>query len=196
MDWLIRAEWTPVFFGKATQLAYVDTLNIVFIIVLVICGITDMLYQRVFNFITYPAILTGLVLNTLGSGRLGFQASLIGFLIGFIVFFIMFLFAGMGGGDVKLMATIGALMGYPFIIYAGAFSGLFGFVMAIVVLFSRGRLFPSLRNVFGVFFSYLIPGLEKRGLNPENNFPIPYGYAMTIGSLWAWILVGTGVLRM
>jgi prepilin peptidase CpaA len=194
-EWVLRPEMTPPWVSGTSQVAFVDTVNVLFLLVLGICGGTDIFAHRIYNFVTYPAMVTGIVLNTLGSGWRGLQMSVIGLVVGFVMFFIVFLFGGLGGGDVKLMAAVGALQGYPFIMYASAFSALFGALIAVGALMARGRLWRSLRNVFGVMLSYAVPFMEKRHLDPKESFPIPYGYAMAMGSLWAWFLTAAGTLR-
>ena len=52
-----------------------------------------------------------LVLQTVQHGWRGAGSALLGTLAGASVFLIFYLLGGMGGGDVKLMAGFGALLG-------------------------------------------------------------------------------------
>jgi len=112
MEWAIFADKTPAWITGASQWAFTDAINMVFLLVLLVCGITDVFRQRIYNLVTYPAIIMGITLNTVGSGWKGLRFSLIGFAVGFLLFLIFFLLGGLGGGDVKLMGAIGALQGY------------------------------------------------------------------------------------
>ena len=51
--------------------------------------------------------------------------------VGFAVFLIFYLMGGMGGGDVKLMAGFGALLGLPGVLWAALWTAAFGGVIAL-----------------------------------------------------------------
>ena len=51
--------------------------------------------------------------------------------VGFAVFLVFYLLGGMGGGDVKLMAGFGALLGLPGVLWAALWTAAFGGVIAI-----------------------------------------------------------------
>jgi len=151
------------------------------------CAITDILHGKIYNRITYPAVLVGDLLAVL-SGVVVLKASIVGLLVGFILYFLVFMMGGFGGGDVKLMTAIGALMGYPFVIYASFYSALVGGMISLGVIIWKGRFLKTLRNIFAVLFSYplslLFPGVEPVSLSPENSTRIPFGFAICLGTLW------------
>ncbi len=156
--------------------------------VVTVCAITDILYGKIYNKITYPVIMLGVLLS-LFAGFMALKSSLVGLLVGFILYFLVFMMGGFGGGDVKLMTAVGALMGYPFVLYASFYSALIGGIMSIAAVVWKGKFLQTLRNVFSVFFSYplslLFPGMEPISLNPENSIRIPFGFAICLGTLWA-----------
>jgi len=156
--------------------------------VVTVCAITDILYGKIYNKITYPVIMLGVLLS-LFAGFMALKSSLVGLLVGFILYFLVFMMGGFGGGDVKLMTAVGALMGYPFVLYASFYSALIGGIMSIAAVVWKGKFLRTLRNVFSVFFSYplslLFPGMEPISLNPENSIRIPFGFAICLGTLWA-----------
>ncbi len=156
--------------------------------VISVSAITDVMYGKIFNKVTYPAIIGGLIVNALISGKY-FQSSVIGLLVGFILFLIVFLIGGLGGGDVKLMAAIGAIKGYPFVMYAAFYSALVGGLISIMIMIWKGRFLRGMRNIFRVLFSYIFsfvfPGMEPESLNPEESEKIPFGFAICLGTLWA-----------
>jgi len=158
--------------------------------VITVCALTDILHGKIYNRVTYPAIGIGLLLGLL-TGFMMLKASLIGLLVGFILYFLVFMMGGFGGGDVKLMTAVGALMGYPFVLYASFYSALVGGVISLGVIIWKGRFLKTLRNIFSVLFSYplslLFPGVEPVSLNPENSTRIPYGFAICLGTLWTVI---------
>lgn len=98
--------------------------------------ITDLEQHLIFNVVILPAIVIALAGSWLPGAPAPLDA-LIGAAVGFGFFFIVALLkpGGMGAGDVKLAAFIGAVVGFPNVITAliiGIFSG--GFVSLILVL--------------------------------------------------------------
>ena len=78
--------------------------------------VTDVSKQKIFNWTTYPGIVAGLVLNLFGQGRLGegwegLQGSLMGFAVCGFIMLVSLVFFQIGGGDVKLIAMMGAFLG-------------------------------------------------------------------------------------
>lgn len=164
------------------------TRDILLYLVIAVCAITDVMYGKIFNKITYPAIILGLLINLL-LGKQAFQSSVIGMLVAFILFLIVFMIGGLGGGDVKLMTAIGAIKGYPFVMYAAFYSALVGGLMSIAIMIWKGRFLKGMRNIFRVIFSYIFsfifPGVKPLSLSPEESEKIPFGFAICLGTLWA-----------
>jgi len=161
-----------------------------------ICAVTDILHGKIYNKITYPAIILGVLIAFTG-GLLIIKSSIIGLLIGFILFFFVFLVGGFGGGDVKLMAAIGAIKGYPFILYASFYSALVGGIISLGMMIWKGKFLNSMRNIFNVLFSYplslIFPGVKPVNLNPENSQRMPFGFAICLGTIWAIVEFQLGV---
>ena len=67
--------------------------------------------KRIPNWTCLFVFVSGLFLEFVFRGWTGLGAALIGGLLGFVAFLIPYLRGGMGGGDVKLMAAFGALLG-------------------------------------------------------------------------------------
>lgn len=170
--------------------------DIVLYVVIGLCAVTDILHGKIYNKITYPAIVLGVVLAIFG-GILMIKSSLVGLLLGFILFFFVFLMGGFGGGDVKLMAAIGAIKGYPFILYASFYSALVGGIISLGMMIWKGKFLESMRNIFNVIFSYplslIFPGVKPVNLNPENSQRMPFGFAICLGTLWAVVEFQMGV---
>jgi prepilin peptidase CpaA len=58
----------------------------------------------------------------------------LGSVSGFVVFLVFYLLGGMGGGDVKLMAGFGAMLGAGRLLQAALFTALAGGLLAALVL--------------------------------------------------------------
>lgn len=84
--------------------------NIVLIIILTVITITDLQRQEIDNEPIIAGLVFGVLFSLCGFNDVSVMSSIAGFLLGGIFFFILS-FWGMGGGDIKLMAMIGYLLG-------------------------------------------------------------------------------------
>jgi prepilin peptidase CpaA len=73
--------------------------------------VEDLRFRTISNWTTLGAMVAGLAYHALTSGWAGLGSSLIGLVVGFCAFLAFYLLGGMGGGDVKLMAGFGAILG-------------------------------------------------------------------------------------
>ena len=78
-------------------------------------GLTDLSTRRIPNRLTYPALLAGFALAFACGGDQP-RMALAGFAFAGLPFLVGFVFGGVGGGDVKLMAALGALLGWPLVL--------------------------------------------------------------------------------
>lgn len=76
-----------------------------------IAALTDLRYYRIHNLLTIPLLFSGLVYWLLISGWWGLATSGGGAIVGFGTLIGLYLAGGMGAGDVKLMAGLGAWLG-------------------------------------------------------------------------------------
>jgi prepilin peptidase CpaA len=102
----------------------------------------DLARRRISNWTSGAALASGFVLHMAQQGWHGALAASLGTLLGFTVFLIFYLLNGMGGGDVKLMAGFGSLLGPSAIFRAAWFAAVAGGLMAAgywAALAWRGR---------------------------------------------------------
>ena len=120
---------------------------------LLTAAVTDLWRQKIYNWTTYPGILIGLGLNIAGSiveamrepderlrrlvGWLGVQESVAGLLSCGFVMLICLAFFPIGGGDVKLIAMLGAFLGLEQGIEAMLWTFVFGGCVGLIVLVWR-----------------------------------------------------------
>ena len=140
--------------------------------------IQDLGWRRVSNWTSGGAVAAGLVLHFLQKGWSGALHSLLGTVIGFAAFLVFYLLGGMGGGDVKLMAGFGALLGdYSQILSAALLAAASGGVMALGYLAVRGMARRS-----RIWLGVAVP--EAPSSEAKNGESIPYAPAITAG---AWL---------
>ena len=104
------------------------------VLVAVLASGEDIWRRRVSNWVTMGAFVAGVALQTYFGGLPGLGDSLLGGFYGFAVFLVFYLLGGMGGGDIKLMAAFGAILGGDKIVIAAVMTGILGAVFALVYL--------------------------------------------------------------
>jgi prepilin peptidase CpaA len=100
-------------------------------------SVEDLARRRISNWIPASAFLAGLVYQSVENGWRGTGAAVLGAMSGFGVFLIFYLLGGMGGGDVKLMAGFGALLGAGRLLEAALWTAGIGGLLAAAVLIVR-----------------------------------------------------------
>lgn len=102
----------------------------------------DLQHLLIPDVITLPGILVGLVAN-IATGRISWRESVVGTVLGAALFLTIILVSrgGMGGGDLKLGAMLGAFLGWKAFLFALFVAVILGGVLGIVLLVSgrRGR---------------------------------------------------------
>lgn len=156
------------------------------LLVLAVATFTDLRSRRIPNWLVLPFLVTGIVVSTWLHGWHGLGESLEGFALGAILFGVLFAMGGMGMGDVKLCAAIGAWVGPSQMLMALVVTGLAGGLMALGWALFGGFL-PELFKGSGD----LVFGFRKRGLTPHPELVLsnpltrkmPYAPAIAIGTL-------------
>jgi prepilin peptidase CpaA len=103
-------------------------------------AITDVWKFKVHNVITLPLLLSGLIYHSVQGGLTGFAESLLGILFGFFILLPFYVMGGMGAGDVKLMAAIGAWLKWKLTFGVFLASSLAGGLYALVLVLLYGKL--------------------------------------------------------
>lgn len=129
--------FTYYYFGFKWLMLKYTYLCLVFILVTII----DLRYKIIPNHIVVANIIIGLVLHFFSWNDISVMSSLIGFLVGGSILFLIALIGPMGGGDIKLMASLGLFLGWKKIIIAIILSFIIGgFISLILVILKiKGR---------------------------------------------------------
>lgn len=96
--------------------------------------VEDLRRRQIPNWIPVTALAGGMALHLWQGGWRGGLASLGGAAGGFAVFLVFYILGGMGGGDVKLMAGFGAVLGWSGVLWASLWTALAGALMALAVI--------------------------------------------------------------
>ena len=129
-----------------------------FVAALIVITVIDLYHQIIPDVISLPGIGVGL-LASLMIPQITFSNSLLGILLGggslFLIATVyqwLFKREGMGGGDVKLLAMIGAFLGWKAVILTILLGSLIGSITGIIVMVSKGKDFKY-AIPFGPFLS-------------------------------------------
>jgi leader peptidase (prepilin peptidase)/N-methyltransferase len=143
-----------VTFGVSLSFVY----YFLFVAALIVITVIDLYYQIIPDVISYPGIVVGL-LGAAVIPRITFFESFIGIILGggslFLVAMVyqwLFKREGMGGGDVKLLAMIGAFLGWKAVILTILLSSFIGSIIGVVVMLIKGKDFKY-AIPFGPFLS-------------------------------------------
>jgi prepilin peptidase CpaA len=144
------------------------------------CTTTDLLYRRIPNWITIPAVIVALIYNGLANGWVaGIQSSLAGLTLGCALLIPPFAMGGMGGGDVKLLGALGAWMGGLNVLNIFLFSAWAGALGAVVIMVKNNTLVSTIKKLWGAMACFQVTGrISPPRLSGET---LPYALAIAAG---------------
>lgn len=162
------------------------------LIVVLIATATDLRWRRIPNWLVFPFLIGGFAVSGWLHGGHGLAQSAEGMALGLFIFGFFFWVGGMGAGDVKLCAAIGAWIGPDQMLIALIFIALAGGVMALgwaLVGGFAGELFQETGNLVlgkgkrqavGAADASSTPDKPVRGVLKRK---MPYAPAIAIGTL-------------
>lgn len=96
--------------------------------------IEDLRRRVIPNWIPLTALASGAAWQAGAKGWAGLGGALLGACAGLLIFLVFYVLRGMGGGDIKLMAGFGALLGPKLILVAAFFAAGLGALIALAAL--------------------------------------------------------------
>lgn len=160
------------------------------VFVTLIAMYTDLRWRRISNSLTFPAAIIGLVLHSIDSSWDGFLFSLLGLIIGILIFIVPFVFGKMGGGDVKLMGSLGALVGGFGIINIALLTAIAGGILAIVIALYNNKLKDTIYKAWSLIGNIFGSTKDKSSTDSlAKSIKIPYGIAIG-GGTFCFFIVG------
>ena len=154
----------------------------------------DVREHRIPNAVTITAFGVALALRAL-TGFPALGEGLLGAVLCFLLALPFFLAGGLGGGDVKLLAAFGALLGPARLVTALTVMALVGGVLALVTMARQGAIrstFHNLGFMLGAVGNRTVSGWRRRHLgswmrlDTPGAVTVPYGVAISAGALYAW----------
>lgn len=142
---------------------------------LIIAFITDVKYHKLPNWLTVSAMGFGIMFHLIAGGIDGLTFSFFGFLTAGGIFIILHFFKGVGAGDVKLFAAIGAFVGTQMVLNITMYTIIFAGLIAIIILLVMKTFIRNMVNAFISMINSIISKnmetLEKFKMNKGTQFP-------------------------
>jgi len=156
------------------------------LIVLAVATFTDLRSRRIPNWLVLPFLLAGVAVSGWRHGWHGIGQSFEGIGLALLIYGVLFWMGGMGAGDVKLCAAIGAWIGPGQFFIALVITGLAGGIMALGWAAWGGFLKELLTGSSDLVFAWRKNGMHRDPdlvLSNPRTRKMPYAPAIAIGTL-------------
>ncbi len=167
---------------------------------LILAAVIDGFELKVPNWLTFPMIISGWVYSASASAWageswwVGLGWSMVGMAIGLLLLLPAYAVGGMGAGDVKLMAGIGAWVHATHTFYAFCATAIVGAILAVGMVLVR-RAWGKHANQFWMILGEIMTIRDPNQLSKiaaerkSSMLLLPYGIPIAIGSIayFAWM---------
>lgn len=164
-------------------------------ITLIVAAVIDGYKLKVPNWLTFPMILSGWAMSAMSYGWEGLAWSLVGTAVGLALLLPLYAIGGMGAGDVKLLAGVGAWVGGTITLYAFCVSAIVGGVIALVMVLARrgwSKHYGQFLTIWNEMVTIRDP--EKLAAIAAERKPrmllLPYGIPIAIGTIGYFVWMG------
>jgi prepilin peptidase CpaA len=154
--------------------------------VLALAAIIDAKYRRIPNWLTFSLMAAGLARASWHAGLSGAGYSLLGLLTGASLAILLFAISALGGGDVKLLAGIGAWVGPGPVFVIFLVEAIVGMVIVLIQATTQGRTRILFRNSAVVAANFAFSsqvGLESGLACKSVARPLPYAVPVFIATV-------------
>lgn len=149
-------------------------------------GLWDIRTGRIPNALTYPAILAGPLLALLPLAGPDVTSSLAGLAVALAPALVLWTLGMLGGGDVKLLAAVGGLLGYPLILDGLFYSLVAATGMGLTLILWRGEAWDFAQRLWLALMAMVVPKAPWPAWNTE--LRIPFAVAVALGTAWTLFL--------
>ncbi len=155
---------------------------------LILAAYIDGKQLRVPNWLTFSMVASGLIYSTWAGGWAGLGDGLLGMAVGLACLLPLYAVGGMGAGDVKLLAGVGAWLGATTTFYAFCVSTVVGAVMAVAMVLWRkafDKHYAQLLMILSEWMTIKNPRELSRiaAERKPKMLLLPYGIPICVGSI-------------
>lgn len=122
--------------------------------------VTDVRTRRIPNALTFGAAAAALVFHAVAPSGQGLTSAVEGWFVGAALMFLPFALRGLGAGDVKLVAALGAWLGPLNAMWLVVYTTIAGGVLSLVVAAFHGYLKQALANIWLLLQHWAVVGLR------------------------------------
>lgn len=174
----------------------VDSLAVAWMVsaVLIVAAVIDGACRRVPNWLTFPFAAAGLIAATSYAGTAGLVSAITGLGLGLLLLLPLYAIGGMGAGDVKLLAALGAWTGPLTLFWSFAVGVVIGGIMAVAMILWSRRWVHHLATARTIAHEVIaihdpVRLSELAAERKPSMLLLPYGIPLTIGAIayFAWM---------
>ena len=163
-------------------------------VVLVVAAVVDGWKLKVPNWLTFPLVISGWIYSAAWFGWPGLGWSLAGTAVGLALLLPAYAIGGMGAGDVKLLAGVGAWVWGTVTFYAFCVSAIVGGVLALVMVVAARRWKHHAMQFRGILMEMVVLRDPNQlatiaAERKSSMMLLPYGIPIAIGTIayFAWM---------
>ena len=148
--------------------------------------VTDVTTRRIPNVLTFGAVAGALLVRGVLFGMSGVIDASAGWLTGFILLFPLFFVRGLGAGDVKLVAALGAWFGPIDGLWLALYTAILGGVIGVGYSLARGYLGTAFSNIGTIGSHWIVSGFQPvPGMTLDNTERprLPYALPILLGTM-------------
>ena len=164
-------------------------------------AVQDLRTRRIRNWLTLCLVVTGLAHSIASSHAPTLGQSLLGMLAGFALPLVLFVMGALGGGDVKLLAGVGAWLGAGGVVAVFLAAAVVGMVIVLAQCAATGRLTALFRNTLVLVMNLLHLGelgmkqvAETGKACRSVDRPLPYAVPVLVAVVLILVLGQSGLV--
>ncbi len=164
-------------------------------VILVVAAVIDGRELKVPNWITFPLIISGWLASGVIYGWAGVGASLWGTAVGLGLLLPAYAIGGMGAGDVKLLAGVGAWVGATQTFWAFIVSAILGAIIAVIMVVVSRKWRHHQKQFLSIITEIMVirsPSKlsEIAAERKPSMMLLPYGIPIAIGTIGYFAYLG------
>lgn len=159
------------------------------VFVVVAAAVVDIRSRRIPNWLSLPYLVAGVVVSAYWGGMTGLGSSIAGIGLATVIVGILWYLRGMGMGDLKLLAAVGAWVGPGQLLLALVATGIAGGFLALGYALWHGSVGRALDGTAELILRFPENGFRPHRtirLDNAHALKMPYAPAIAIGTIFSF----------